>query len=36
MYFWTCFFLGVFGWILVAALPDRALEQEIVNALKNR
>lgn len=24
MYRWICFFLGLPGWIMVAALPDRA------------
>lgn len=22
-YFWWCFWLGIIGWIMVAALPDR-------------
>ena len=24
-YFWWCFFLGIVGWLMVVALPDRAV-----------
>jgi hypothetical protein len=26
-YFWWCFWLGVFGWAMVIALPDRGAAQ---------
>ena len=35
-YFWVCFFLGTIGYLIVAALPDKVLQQEIVSAQKNR
>ena len=34
-YFWICFFLGMLGYVWVAALPDAALRREIA-ALKRQ
>ena len=28
-YFWICFWLGVVGWILVCALPDRGNSSQV-------
>ncbi len=34
MYKWICFFLGLPGWIMVAALPDRAKKEKSKKELK--
>ena len=33
-YFWVCFFLGIIGYIMVAALPDQAMYTSIQNLKK--
>ena len=33
-YFWVCFFLGIIGYIMVAALPDQAMYSSIQNLKK--
>lgn len=28
-YFWICFWLGLTGWILICALPDRGVSSQV-------
>ena len=30
-YFWVCFFLGMIGYCIVAALPDKVLAEKLEN-----
>ena len=34
MYFWVCFFFGTIGYIIVAALPDRVLNENLSELMK--
>lgn len=31
-YFWICFFLTVVGYLLVCAMPDRSLGQNVISS----
>ena len=31
-YFWYCFFLGIAGWLMVIALPDRTSKDELADS----
>ena len=35
-YFWVCFFLGMIGYCIVAALPDKVLLEKMDDILKKK